>query len=71
MDKKAQRKQAANIQRHWADMAFRDARYNQQQAKRDRTQGNITLAHLHEREARWDLLWGRRRVRLANKYSKR
>ena len=64
-----QRKRAAKTELQWAAQARRDAKYNRAQAKRDTTMGNFTLARFHNREAKWDLWWSNRRVRLAKRYN--
>lgn len=63
-----QRKRSAAVQMQWAGNARADMNYNIRQARRDRNMGNVTLARMHEREARWDRFWMNRRVKLAKKY---
>lgn len=63
-----QRKRAAATEITWARQAFRDERYNLQQATRDRTMHNMTLARMHTREAAWDRAWGNKRLRIARAY---
>jgi hypothetical protein len=61
----------ARQQRVWAAQAFRDARYNHQQAILYRRSGQLIRARNSEQESRWDLWWGNRRLGIARKESRK
>ena len=68
MDRVTQDKRAAKTQRFWAASARKDMNYNMKEYHRDVSQGNMTLAKFHKREADWCRFWMNRRLALAKKY---
>ena len=71
MNTRQQRDLIAKDQRQWAAQALRDARSNKRNAQRNRKKGNYVLARQLDQESRWDTFWGKRRLRIANKYHPR
>jgi hypothetical protein len=67
MDVRNQHHHIAALQRHWAALAARDAIYNKKRAEMERKAGNLTLARGYSQEARWDLWWRDRRLRIAKR----
>jgi hypothetical protein len=59
----------ASLQRHWAANALKDAKYNMKRAKDEVKAGNRILAAGYAQEARWDMQWRNRRLKIAKKES--
>lgn len=70
MDLGSQHRHIAKLQRGWAANAKRDMKYNINRAAIERKTGNIALANAYAKEAKWDLFWMQRRLRIARKNSR-
>jgi len=67
LDVRNQHRHIGTLQKKWAADALRDAKYNLHRALIERKAGNTTLARGYEQEAKWDMQWRNKRLRIAKR----